>query len=83
MTFPKGDKIACMSLGKGVFEIWTIGSDGANPTQVTADPGSKENPAWSPDGSCIAFSNHIGDKTDIYVIRSEVSPHYGHIMEIG
>jgi TolB protein len=39
--------------------------------QITANPGSNEYPTWSPDGSHIAFSCHVGVKTDIYAIKAD------------
>ena len=40
-------------------DVWTVGIDGSNPTNVTNTPGEDEaiekRPAWSPDGTEIAF----------------------------
>jgi tricorn protease len=37
-------------------DLWTAGLDGANPRRLTTDVGVESNPAFSPDGSLIAFS---------------------------
>ena len=42
-----------------VRQIWTVGADGSNLTQLTFDTGpsiNNDRPAWSPDGSTIAYN---------------------------
>jgi len=42
-----------------VRQIWSVGADGSNLTQLTFDTGPSTNndsPAWSPDGSTIAYN---------------------------
>jgi putative cell wall-binding protein len=44
------------------LQIWTIGADGSNLTQLTADAGTNvknDRPVWSPDGRTIAYANAI------------------------
>jgi TolB protein len=41
-------------------DIWVVGADGAHPVQLTRDPSNEIAPAWSPDGSQIAF---VSDRT--------------------
>ena len=59
---PDGSKIAFACSGgrrlpEGVadFEICVMNSDGSDPVQLTDAPGLSDHPAWSPDGSVIAF----------------------------
>ncbi|MGH2808373.1 MAG: hypothetical protein ACRDKT_13980, partial [Actinomycetota bacterium] len=67
---PNGDKIAFMSVrpnteGNSYLEIYTMNTDGSGVTKLTdtpeiTDPEQNENPAWSPDGSMIAFEHMFG-----------------------
>jgi Ca2+-binding RTX toxin-like protein len=52
------------------FEIWTINADGSGRTQVTNNTFADSQPAWSPDGTQIAFvSARTGDTNrNIYVM---------------
>jgi Tol biopolymer transport system component len=44
--------------GVGDFEICVVNADGTGLTQVTDAPGESKLPAWSPDGSTIAFQSN-------------------------
>ena len=41
-------------------QIWTMDFDGGNPRQLTVGMGSKDHPAWSPDGTRNAFEWDAG-----------------------
>ncbi len=47
-------------------DIWTVAADnkdkGAQPTQVTSNPGEDHQAAWSPDGKWIAYSSQLDPK---------------------
>lgn len=47
--------------------LWISGRDDSNPRQLTTN-GSDGLPAWSPDGSKIAFSREVDGNVDIYTI---------------
>lgn len=50
--------------------IYLMNVDGAGVERLTSDPGDTE-PAWSPDGSRIAFVRSQGEKYDIYVMNAD------------
>ncbi len=50
--------------------VYLMDADGTGVERLTSDPGDSE-PAWSPDGSRIAFVRFHGGKSDIYVMNSD------------
>ncbi len=53
-------------------DIYVIGIDGSNPTNLTDSPDDRDQePAWSPDGSQLAFASaRNGETFDIYVMEA-------------
>jgi tricorn protease len=49
-------------------DLWVADLDGKNVRRLTADEGAESNPAFSPDGSVIAFSAQYDGNTDVYVV---------------
>lgn len=54
-------------------DIYVVGADGGTPRKLTTNPGSDTNPAWSPDGSQIAYvaatdANAWADKSDVMLL---------------
>jgi TolB protein len=53
-------------------ELYVMNADGSGQTQLTTKPGFENYPAWSPDGSKIAFARAAeGSNYDIYVMNSD------------
>ncbi len=49
-------------------DIWTCRLDGSGVTRITSGPGVKMRPAFSPDGSLLAFSAELDGNVDVYVV---------------
>lgn len=64
--------IAYASTQSGNFDIWTARPDGTRADNITAESLADEtDPAWSPDGTMIAFVSNRGGNPDIYVMTAE------------
>jgi Tol biopolymer transport system component len=71
---PNG-RLAYESTRDGDSEIFTVNPDGTGETQLTSNSGTDNQPAWSPDGSKIAFASNAGLLGDfeIYVMNADGS----------
>ena len=72
---PDGKSIAFTSTRGGSKDIWVINADGSGLQQLTGDAGTEENPAWSPDGTRIAYDSDDGEpgNLDVWVMDSNGS----------
>ncbi|NOY37671.1 MAG: peptidase S41 [Chlorobi bacterium] len=52
-------------------DLWIANRDGSQPRRLTVDEGVESNPAFSPDGSLIAFSAEYDGNTDVFVVPVE------------
>ena len=66
-------RIAFASNRAGNNEIYSMAADGTDVRRLTTNPGDDILPAWSPDGTKIAFSsNRVGAKGyDIFVMNAD------------
>src|SRR5260370_32612383 len=49
-------------------DLWVADLDGRNVRRITGDLGRESNPAFSPDGTLIAFSAQYEGNTDVYLV---------------
>ena len=54
-------------------DIYVINADGSGLTQLTTNPATDFDPAWSPDGSKIAFRSQRDGNDEIYVMNADGS----------
>lgn len=64
-------RIAFSSDRTGNYELFTINADGSGLAQLTNDPGYDDHPAWSPDGTRLAFTRTALLYRDIYVMNAD------------
>jgi Tol biopolymer transport system component len=62
-----------VSARDGNNEIYTSNADGSNITRLTNDPGSDGQPAWSPDGTRIAFTSDRDGYPGLYIMNADGS----------
>jgi Tol biopolymer transport system component len=51
-------------------QFWMMDLTGRNATKLTTDSASHETPAWSPDGSRMAFGSNRGGRAGIWVMEA-------------
>ena len=54
-------------------DIYSVRSDGTHPTRLTNHPGIDQDPAWSPDGTRIAFTSDRDGPLVIFVMNADGS----------
>jgi tricorn protease len=51
-------------------DIWRVSRDGGEAVRITAGPGIKSGPHFSPDGKWIAFTGEYDGKLNVYVVAA-------------
>ena len=64
-------QIAFVSNRDGNSDIYVMDVHGGNPRQLTNDPATDRDPAWSPDGKRIAFESDREGNWDIYMMDAD------------
>ena len=59
-----------------------MNADGTNPTQLTDHPRPDVDPAWSPDGTQIAFESSRIFGSDIFVINDNGTNHKNELLTL-
>jgi len=54
-------------------EVWVIDRDGRHARNLTRDHGNDWSPAWSPDGSTIAFASTRSGSLELWTMASDGS----------
>ncbi|HYU38275.1 MAG TPA: tetratricopeptide repeat protein, partial [Acidimicrobiia bacterium] len=75
---PDGSRIAFLSNRDGRPEVYVMNADGTGPVRLTVNAQSSEgtprwnpSPAWSPDGTKIAFASDRDGDVEIYVMNAD------------
>ncbi len=75
VKFELSGRIAYHSEQTGDFEIWVMNADGTEARPLTSSPQRDIEPAWSPDGTMIAFASARDDPENlqIYIMNADGS----------
>ena len=65
------EKILFLGAIGGNFEIFSVKPDGSELTNLTDDPGSDRDPAWSADGTKIAWTSLRDGNQEVYVMNAD------------
>jgi Tol biopolymer transport system component len=71
VTCAQAAQLALALTVNGNTDIYTLKSNGAGLTRLTTDPAIDYGPAWSPDGSKIAFDSYRHGNPEIYVMKAD------------
>ena len=64
---PNGSRVAFTALDR----LWIANADGADPRRLTDAEHSEHHPAWSPDGSWIAYATWDGEAGHLHKVRAD------------
>ncbi len=61
--------LAFVGRERGQDDIWVANVDGGTPLRLTGDPADDRDPAWSPDGTRLAYASRRDDNWDLYILN--------------
>lgn len=71
---PEGERLLYSAAGPdGRLNIYLVGADGSDLVQLTHDAGDNFDPAWSADGTQIAFVSTRDGNREIYIMNADGS----------
>ncbi len=59
-----------IAFSNGTEDVWVVNADGSGLHRLTSDPAHDFDPAWSPDGTTLAFRSERDGNTEIYVMSA-------------
>ncbi|HEY3210808.1 MAG TPA: hypothetical protein VGL18_13655 [Actinomycetota bacterium] len=62
-----------ITFSNGTDDIWVVNADGSGLQRLTTNPANDFDPAWSPDGSKIAFRSERDGNNEVYVMEADGS----------
>ena len=69
---PDGQKLLfAATQGQDFNDLYVVQADGSGLLQLTTDPHSDSDPAWSPDGNTIVFTSNRDGNWELYTIRAD------------
>lgn len=71
---PNGQRIAFISSRSGNPDVWVMGADGSNQTQLTFDATGETNPSWTADGGSIVFFDNGDAGAGLYTVPASGGP---------
>ena len=63
------ERLALAAYRNGQWDLYSIAPDGSDPRQLTNDAFEETDPAYSPDGTKIAFAARRDNNWDVYVLN--------------
>jgi Tol biopolymer transport system component len=52
-------------------DIYVVNADGTGKTRLTRHPAEEFDPAWSPDGTTVAFSRFTGTRYEVFAMKAD------------
>jgi TolB protein len=66
---PDGTQIAFLTTREGGRAVYVMNADGSDPQRLVAETADHMQPAWSPDGLWILFTQGVGTQAELMLLR--------------